>query len=129
MPHVQTLTLHLLIQRDYPFPARFPSAALAKMARAFPRIEALILNVHAAVQPHEHDAAWPSREPPVHDDAHFAHLRRVACKLYPERATGDADVVIQKFRIAMEELMPVLRRTPGILSCDFTGRYDDMQSF
>ncbi|KAJ7236483.1 hypothetical protein C8J57DRAFT_1728217 [Mycena rebaudengoi] len=118
MPHVVTLTLHLQIRRDTPFFESFSSwRAPVKLARTFPRLEALFLNVSIHLRPNDYDTGWPSRDSPVHEHAEFVHLRHVACTVFP---TGGADVVLQKFRTALENLMPVLRCTRDMLSCHFT---------
>ncbi|KAJ7290339.1 hypothetical protein C8J57DRAFT_1493062 [Mycena rebaudengoi] len=114
MPHLRTPTIHLYIARGFPFSTRFPSAALAKIAFVCPLLESLILTVH--IPPEDIHSSWPSREPPVEDDMRFAHLRRVSCRLSPERNADDMDAVSRKPRSAMEELMPALRNTPDILS-------------
>jgi hypothetical protein len=117
MPRLRKLTIHLhYITRDSPFTIRFPSAALAKIALACPLLESLILTVY--ILPGDVHSSWPSREPSVEADVHFAHLRRVVCRVSPKRNAAEADVVIGKFRSAMKELMPALRNTPDILSVE-----------
>jgi hypothetical protein len=97
------------------------------MALAFPLLESLILKVHVPT-PHM-DISWHSRQPPIDDDVHFSHLRRIACMVSPERVVDDANVLVVTFRSAIEEFIPVLRNTPDILSFDFTPLWFSANSF
>ncbi|KAJ7247588.1 hypothetical protein C8J57DRAFT_1359248 [Mycena rebaudengoi] len=120
MPRVRTLVIHLLIRPGYSFATQLPSAAHTKMALAFPLLESLILKVHVPT-PHM-DISWHSPQPPIDDDVHFSHLRRIV-------HVDDANVLVVKFRSAIEEFIPMLRNTPDILSFDFTPLWFSANSF